>query len=289
MQPEPGRAAAISASSKGTSHVVLVHGMWSTPETLQELTLAFENEGYQVHVPRLPHHWPRKEMSPDRCERLASTSIEEYVDALLAHVQSLPEPPILVGHSMGGLLAQLVAARTPCQRLILISSAAPAGINGWRWSVVRTFGRNLFRFPLWRKTTQLLLANIAYGVAQTQSADVQKEILKKASYESGLASTQIGMWFLFRKPATRVDSRAITCPILVIGGTEDRLTPLSIQRKIASLYPGQASLKAIEGACHWTVGGSFLPQIRATIFNWIPAKPESATEAASTQPLKEHI
>ena len=95
---------------------------------------------------------------------------------------------------MGGLLAQLTAARVPCQRLILLSSAAPAGINGMHLSVLRTLGSNLFLFPLWRKTTALKLANVQYGVTNpfpwmSEIMDLRKE---KNFFETRVTEYQVG-------------------------------------------------------------------------------------------------
>jgi len=261
--------------------VVIIHGMWSTPDTLSEIRQAFEEQHYQVHTPRLPLHFPKNQMDAQKRSQLAKLSVQDYLEALSKLMEKLradnPEQsPILVGHSMGGLLAQLIAAKFPCHSLILISSAPPAGINAWRWSVLRTFGHNLFKFPLWRNTTNLLLKNVRYGIANTQDAATQKDITQKATFESGWASTQISMWFLFPKPVTKVDYSQIHCPVLIIGGTEDKITPIGIQHKLTRKFPGQASLKVIEGACHWTVGGRHFPQIKQTLFIWLEMKSKAA-------------
>jgi pimeloyl-ACP methyl ester carboxylesterase len=249
--------------------VILVHGMWSTPDALKDVKAAFEEQGYPVHVPCLPYHLPKSQLRGEAGHQLAQAGIEDYVHAISECVQSLDEKPILVGHSMGGLIAQLVAAKHDCKRLILISSAPPAGINGFRWSVLRTFGKNLFLFPMWKKTTRLLLKNIQYGIANTQSAAIHRDIVQMSTFESGRATWQISMWFLFRKPPTRVHYANINCPVLMIGGSEDKITPLSVQHKLARQYSGKAMLKVIEGACHWTVGGSFFPEIKQTLFTWL--------------------
>jgi pimeloyl-ACP methyl ester carboxylesterase len=249
--------------------VILVHGMWSTPETLKDLKAAFEEQGYSVYVPCLPYHLPKNQLRGEAGKKLAQASVDDYVKAVSECLLSLEQKPILVGHSMGGLIAQLVASKHVCERLILISSAPPAGINGFKWSVLRTFGHNLFLFPLWKKTTKLLLKNIQYGIANSQSAAVHQEIVQLATYESGRATWQISMWFLFRKPPTRVHYANIQCPVLLIGGTEDKITPLSVQQKLARQYAGKAVLKVIDGACHWTVGGSYFPQIKNTLFGWL--------------------
>ena len=249
--------------------VILIHGMWSTPDALNDVKAAFEEEGYIVYVPMLPFHLPRNQLKAESIKKLASSTIQDYEKCIVDLMGTFDQKPILVGHSMGGLIAQLVASKHQCEKLILISSAPPAGINALKWSVMRTLGHNLFKFPLWRKTTNLLLKNIQYGIANTQSAAIHKEIIQSATYESGKASWQISMWFLFRKPPTRVYYENIKCPVLLISGTEDKITPIKIQKKLAQKYSDKAELKVIEGACHWTIGGSFFPQIKETLFDWL--------------------
>ncbi len=249
--------------------VMLVHGMWSTSETLAELAQAFSEEGYAVNVPNLPFHLPKTAMDRGSRDGMRRSGIPEYVDAVTRCLDELDQPPILVGHSMGGLIAQLVASRRQCAALVLISSASPAGVNAWSYSAVRTLGHNLLKFPLWRKLTEMQLENIRYGIANTQTDAVQHDILKQMTFESGKALWQISMWFVSRKPVTRVNTDAIECPVLILGGSQDRITPISKQRKIARLYPGRARLIEIPEACHWTVGGSHLPAVKGHIHQWL--------------------
>lgn len=249
--------------------VVLVHGMWSTGETLIELRQAFESEGHQVHAPSLPFHMPLNEHTEETRRRLAKTSIREYVSFIISYIDKLDATPILVGHSMGGLIAQLVAAERELEKLILISSASPAGINSWAWSVVRTFGHNLFKFPLWKKTTDINLSNIRYGIANSQPSHIQEDLAQKVTLESGLASTEIGMWFFFKSPPSKVNFKKIRCPTLVISGLEDKITPPHLQRKIHQRFKSQASIRLLEDVCHWTIGGTYLPRVRAHIFSWL--------------------
>ena len=259
----------LSTSQNDLPPVVIIHGMWSTPDTLIDIKQSFEQEGYLTHTPRLPLHFRRNKLDVKQRTELARLSIQDYFKSLEKFMATLDQPPILVGHSMGGLLAQLIAAKYPCEKLILISSAPPAGINAWSWSVIRTFGHNLFKFPLWRSTTNLLLKNIRYGIANSQNAAIHREISQNTTLESGLASWQISMWFLFRRPLTKVDYDKIQCPVLVIGGTDDRITPLKTQLKIAKKYANRATIKVIPGACHWTIGGSYFPKITQALFSWL--------------------
>jgi len=232
-----------------------------------------EEKGYEVYIPALPYHVAKNTFKPSTKQALARTSIRDYVTFLKAYANAIEGPITVVGHSMGALLAQLIAPHVRCERLIIISSAAPAGINPWLWSVLRTFGKNLFRFPLWRTTTELSLGNIRYGIAHTETAKTQLDILRLATYESGLASLQIGMGSLIPHSPTRVETSNIHCPVLVIGGTADRITPIRIQRAIATRFGQQAKLVEIAGASHWTIGGHFFPQIKNELFNWLEQVP----------------
>ncbi|QSP94693.1 alpha/beta hydrolase [Marinobacter salinisoli] len=250
--------------------VLLVHGMWSTDQTLHELRDAFADEGYEVQALCLPYHLAKADHTDASMAALARARIQDYVVYLVEQVSAQARPPILVGHSMGGVLVQLVAARVPCAQLVVLSSAAPAGINGLGWSVIRTLGRNLVRFPLWDKVTEVGLENIRYGVANSQSAELQQEIFEGCTYESGMATFQLSVGLILRRRSpAHVEVERIRCPVLIIGGTADRITPIRIQRRIAERFGAQASLIEIPGCCHWTIGGKDFPHIRSAMFHWL--------------------
>ena len=260
--------------------VLLIHGMWSDADTLGEVRDAFVDQGYAVTSVTLPEHRRREAHTRESLRRLARTGLQDYVAFLVDRVEALRRPPILVGHSLGGLLAQLVAARVPCERLILLSSAAPAGINGLGWSVFRTLGRNLFRFPLWRSATVLKLANVRYGIANSQSDRTQREIFAACGYESGLATFQLTLAAFSKNSVAHVEPDSLQCPMLIIGGGADRITPIRVQRRIAGRYGERCRLVEIPGCCHWTVGGRFFDEVRAAVFGWLEERDRSAAVGA---------
>ena len=90
-----------------TKHVVLIHGAWGRGELWASARAAFTERGYKAHTPTLRHHeLPLHEGAM----KIASLSLRDYTDDLVRFVNSLDRPPLLIGHSMGWLLAQLVAA-----------------------------------------------------------------------------------------------------------------------------------------------------------------------------------
>lgn len=249
--------------------VILLHGMWSDAESLAEVKRAFEGAGYMVQSLTLPNHCPRADHTGASRAALAKCTLQDYVQFVLENIQYLEAPPILVGHSMGGLIAQLTAERVECKRLVLLSTAAPAGIYSLSFSVFKTLGRNLFRFPLWRKLTGLTLSSVQYGIANSQDRSQQQCIYERSGYESGMVTLQMSLAAFTNSSFASVNPERIGCPILMIAGTEDRITPIKVQRRIAQHYGSQAELVEIPGCCHWTIGGSFFPHVSSALFTWL--------------------
>src|SRR5207237_4743412 len=101
-----------------------IHGMWSTPAVWDGLREHFLSRGIASHAPALPMHDRRRDEPPP--PGLAALGLQDYVDFLVDDVSRLPTAPVIVGHSLGGFLAQAVAARVPPDGLVLLSPAAAA-------------------------------------------------------------------------------------------------------------------------------------------------------------------
>jgi pimeloyl-ACP methyl ester carboxylesterase len=102
-----GRLVVTLSGMSDIKHVVLIHGMSGCGDYLAPAGTAFEERGYTVHIPTLRHHELPLE---EGATKIASLSLREYADDLVKLVDSLDSAALLVGHSMGGLLAQLVVA-----------------------------------------------------------------------------------------------------------------------------------------------------------------------------------
>ena len=89
--------------------IVLVHGAWVTPDCWDRFRKFFENRGHKVVAPPWPYmERPVEALQRDPDPRMATLTIKDLVDHFEAHVGSLPEPPILMGHSFGGLIVQML-------------------------------------------------------------------------------------------------------------------------------------------------------------------------------------
>src|SRR5882757_7770988 len=99
--------------------ILFLHGVFGTPSLLAPWTCALAAAGYPVHTPTMPGREPTDDAV------LARTGIEDCYSVALDAYDLLGEPAIVVGHSMGGLLTQKVAAARKPRAAVLLASVPP--------------------------------------------------------------------------------------------------------------------------------------------------------------------
>lgn len=252
--------------------IFMIHGMWGGPWYWENYRRVFEAEGYRCVAATLPYHDMDPRGVPD--PRLGSMSLLDYADFLEREIVQLGEKPIIMGHSMGGLLAQMLAARGLASSLVLLSPASPAGILALTPSVIRSFWSVMTTWGFWRKPTRQTFGEAAYSMLHLLPASERMEVYEKCVYESGRAAFEIGFWLFDPRAASRVDASRVTCPVLVVAGAEDRITPAAVVRKVARKYRAVSTYKEFEGHAHWVVAEPRWQEVAEYVVGWLkPSKP----------------
>ncbi|MCD4722596.1 MAG: alpha/beta hydrolase [Desulfobacula sp.] len=78
----------------------------------------------------------------------------------------------------------------------------------------------------------------------------QKAAYERFAFESGRAAAEIGFWLFDSKGASRVDESKVTCPVLVVSGAEDRITPATVCRKVANKNKTVSTYKEFKNHAH---------------------------------------
>jgi len=133
------------------STIFMIHGMWSGPWVWDRFMPFFSERGYRCVAPALRYHDAPPERPP---AQLGRVSLLDYAADLQLELDKMAGPPILMGHSMGGLLAQMLAARRPARALVLLSPVPPQGINVLSRASLRMFRTSLIRWGSWRRPTR---------------------------------------------------------------------------------------------------------------------------------------
>lgn len=245
----------------------MVHGMWGGSWCWDNYVQFFEQKGYDCRTPTLRHH----DMDPDDnpLPELGRTSLLDYVADLEHELDQLDDEPIIIGHSMGSLLVQLLGERRRGKLLILLAPTAPHGILSLRWSVIRTFFSVLFRWGFWKRPMKPTFEESTYSILNNLSNKRQKEVYEKFVYESGQAACEIGFSDLDPNKASSVDESKIKVPMLLLNGSLDKITPPSISRKVAQKYSDVAEYREYPEHAHYLVGEDGWEEICEDIHQWI--------------------
>jgi pimeloyl-ACP methyl ester carboxylesterase len=248
--------------------IVMIHGMWCRGSVWDNYRRFFDDAGYRCLTPTLRHHGTGFGEVPD--PRLGSTSLRDYAADLKTLVGEFDEPPILMGHSMGALLARIVAARVPVRSLVLLTPAPAAGT----WAILNNSVRQAFRAPLftwsfWKKPLPLGFKDASRFVFNNLGPEEGEAVYRTLTWESGRAAAEMGLWFLDRGGASRVDPPRNTCPVLVVGAALDRITPVAIARGTAESCGEAATYREYGDFAHWVLREPGWERIAGDVLEWL--------------------
>ena len=161
--------------------ILMIHGMTCKGRHWRNYDRYFTAAGYTCLTPTLRFHDIDPGAGPDR--RLGTTSLADYAEDLGHIVTTLSEPPIIMGHSMGALLAQMLAARGMGKALVLLNPAPPAGI----WAVLnrdtmRAFRHCRGRWAFWRKPVRITFKEACPDVRNTKVVDIVSEMVSYGAH-----------------------------------------------------------------------------------------------------------
>lgn len=256
--------------------VVLIHGMWCTGADWARVRELMAPRGYDCHAPSLPAH----DSTPDQPLRVRAVSLREYGGFLQHYVerQGFAQAPILIGHSMGGLLALQLAAKIQPLALVLLTPASPSGINALRGSTIVAFGRWLLGGAFWRNAHKPSPERAALSVFNGIDAQRQAELYPRMVHESGRAAAEIAFWWLDFSGAAKVDIAALRCPVYVVSSGRDRLTPARVVRKLVALLP-QATQRHYPERGHWVIDDQETEEMVHAICGWLRPLEQRALRA----------
>jgi len=195
--------------------LIFVHGAWHGAWCWDEFFLPyFADHGYESHAFSLRGHG-----KSEQSRSLRTTRIDHYVEDLASVVDSLDTSPVVIGHSMGGLIVQRYLEGRNLPGAILV---APCPVGGALGATIRVAARHPAAFikanvglRLWPIVASPKLAREAFFPKDMSEADSDR-YWSRLQDESYMAYMDMVM---FRTPRPR----RVDTPILVVGGEADRL------------------------------------------------------------------
>jgi pimeloyl-ACP methyl ester carboxylesterase len=190
------------------------HGSWCWANYLSY----FSNAGWDTLALNWYGHGGSEDLAP---EALVNRSICDVTEEIGLVAATLPRPPVVVGHSMGGLAAQVYAERNEVAGLVLIGSVVPEEVGGPVNEIPVDLSA-LFPVLPFEVAWQMFFQGVPEAVA--------REFYARLTPESPRAVWEATRW------TVSVDRSKISCPVLVIGGETDILCPAEITGNLAAHY-----------------------------------------------------
>jgi pimeloyl-ACP methyl ester carboxylesterase len=246
-------------------NVVMIHGAFCGPWAFEHWRKPFAARGYKLHLPALRFHDCGRNPPP----ALGTTSLLDYASDLERLLDDIGEPAVLIGHSMGGLLAQMLSARRKVAACVLLAPSAPYGVLPATPFEIASAQALYLAGDFWNKPLKP-----ERWIAETNALDMLPEKDRAAVFaqfvpESGLATFEIMQWALDTKRASAVDAAAVKCPILCLAGSRDRVNSPGTVRSIARRYRDHATFEELHGHSHWLIGEPGWEKIADHALGWL--------------------
>jgi pimeloyl-ACP methyl ester carboxylesterase len=260
-----------------TAPIVLIHGLWMSPHSWRGWIERYTAAGHTVHAPAWPGVSAYDEPL-DHTKAPADIGVAEVVKHYAAFVRGLPEPPILMGHSFGGLITQMLLCEGLGVAGVAIHPAAPRGVYRLPLSVLRsTFP--VFRSPgNIRRAVPLTPAQFHYAFANTVSreeSDSWREKLAIPAPGRPLFQAAMANFTARDKAATTVDFRKDRAPLLLIAGGRDHIVPASVVYENFNRYrrsPAATDFKLFEHRPHLTAALDGWSDVADYALTWTAAR-----------------
>ncbi|HEX6865887.1 MAG TPA: alpha/beta hydrolase [Caulobacteraceae bacterium] len=241
--------------------IVMVHGAFCGGWVFERFRGSFEAAGHTVLTPDLPGHGLNDRRS------VAGVGMNNYARAVAEVCEGCEAPPVLIGHSMGGLVAQLAAARTPVSGLILLAPSPPWGVAGGSMEEAVSAVGLYALGPYWLQAIDPDYALAKLYSLDRMARDDRRAVFERMVPESGLALWQTLNWWLDPFMTTLVPPGAISAPVLTVAGGRDVIHPPATVRQTAARL--SARVEVMEKMSHWLPGEPGWEETAALCLDWM--------------------
>src|SRR5215211_4801008 len=218
------------ANASGKTPVVFIHGLWLLPSSWDNWVDFFEENGYAGVTPDWPDDPETVEVARAEPEVLAKKNLKQIADHSAEVIDRLDKRPVVMGHSTGGLLAQIIADRGLSAATVAIDPGPFRGVLPLPVSALRSAGPVLAN-PLNRgRAVTLTLDQFKYGWANALSEEEAEQLYDTYHVAApGVALMQMANANLNPWTEAKLDPKnPARGPLLIIDGEKDHTVPWAI-------------------------------------------------------------
>jgi non-heme chloroperoxidase len=235
--------------------VVFIHGLWLLPSSWDRWASLFEGEGFTALTPGWPDDPETVAEAKAHPEVFANKTIGQVADHFATVVAGLRKKPVIVGHSFGGLLTQILAGRGLSAASVAIDPAPFRGVLPLPFSALKSAFPVLGNPANRSRAVPLTYEQFRYAFANAVSEKEAKELYAEFAVPApGVALFQAALANVNPWTEAKVDTlNAKRGPLLIMSGEKDHTVPWSIANasyKRQKRNPGVTEIVEMKGRGH---------------------------------------
>ena len=243
------------ANASSATPVVFIHGLWLLPSSWDRWAAQFDEAGYVALTPSWPDDPETIAAARANPNVFARKSLKQIADRSTDAISALKKKPVLIGHSTGGLVAQMLAGRGLAAATVAIDPGVFRGVLPLPLVVLKGVGPFLIN-PLTRgRALTLTRSQFKYGWANALDEQETKELYDTFHVAgSGLALVQMGLSNINPWTESKVNTRnPDRGPLLIMDGEKDHTVPWAIANaayKLQKRNPGVTEIVKMPNRGH---------------------------------------
>ncbi|MEV0675491.1 alpha/beta fold hydrolase [Actinosynnema sp. NPDC050436] len=251
--------------------IVLVHGLWMTSLSWENWIKHYEGLGFTTVAPT----WPgfsddiaALRRDPSAMEGLGFSEVVDHYERI---IRALPKPPLIIGHSFGGGVAQVLLDRGLGAAGVAVNSGPVKGVYGLPLSALRSVIPVLANPLNVKKAVPLTPRQFHYAITNELDERASREVYDRYHVPGAARVLFQGALANFRPGGpTKVDfHKRDRAPLLLIAGGADHIVPASMNRENYRRYrSGRVDYREFPGRTHHTVGQKGWEEVATYALKW---------------------
>ena len=255
----------------GTKTILFITGAFVGNNCWDAWRTYFEEKGFSTSAPP----WPFKDASvtelrsrhPHQDKELARLTIDELIAHYENIIKSLPEKPILIGHSYGGLMTQIFVNRGLAAAGIAIHPVPPLGVFPYEFTFLKAGWKSLGVFTDQDETYMMSFEDWQYAFVNGMPVNEQQ-----AAYDTYTIPESKTVSRGALSGAAKVDFKKPHAPLLITAGDTDHIIPAHLNHRNFNAYETEGSVtdyKVFSGRNHFVLGQPTWKEDASFIYDWI--------------------
>lgn len=252
-----------------TKTIVFIHGMFMTPLCWEHWIERYKTKGYHCLAPA----WPGRDKTIDKQREdhpdpeLGKLKLRDVVEGMAAAIQAAGEKPAIIGHSMGGLVVQLLLQRDLAAAGVAIDPAPPMGVFSTELSFLKA------NFPVINPLTPVTQPDLmSFERFQYAFVNTLTRSEGRAAYDRYVVPESRGVPTQLLTSVAKIDFKKPHPPLLITAGEKDHIIPASLNRTNYNKYKASTSVtdfKQFDGRDHFGIGEKGWEEIADYSLSWL--------------------